>query len=515
MNVGIPASLTVLALSMFASALVDPGCRAEEASKMELPKQVGDFREVLKSKDVQVFSRAALDLRKWMIANDPHRPTCHFTGPESWINDPNGPIYYKGKYHLFYQFSPIIDGNRSPICWGHAVSTDLVHWVDWPVAIWPDTQYDRNGAFSGNVIIDDTGMPNAFYTGNVREHAESYGMRAWSKDGGVTWEKKMVMKDRPNPDSPVHWDGQVWKDGPLWYQLIGGTFGGKGAGMLWSSPDLDNWTFIKPIFVSGPGSFFELPYLIPLDGRYVLMSGAGGNPYWIGSYDKKLYTFTPDNPDPESFDPGDYYSFNLNMTDNKGSQGAVRRIVHGWVQTIATPTKDVPYWQGAHSVPRVISLKEGRLDIQPIPEIEKLRGAKHSFQGITVSSGAAAPLKDVSGSALDITATFSPGQAKRFGIKVRASVDGSSGVPVWFESATDEFGVGDKHCKSYVKPGDDLSLRIFVDRSIIEAYVGARAITKCTFHDPAAQLVVPFVEGGDIVLKNIDIWEMKSTWDKL
>lgn len=153
---------------------------------MDLPKEVVDFRAAQKSKDVEVYSKAALDLRKWMIKNDPHRPIYHFTGPESWINDPNGPIHHKGKYHLFYQFSPIIDGAGSKMCWGHAVGADLVHWVDRPIAIWPDTQYDRNGVFSGNTIIDDTGMPNAFYTGNVAEHAECYGMRAWSKDGWVT-----------------------------------------------------------------------------------------------------------------------------------------------------------------------------------------------------------------------------------------------------------------------------------------------------------------------------------------
>ncbi|MCX6344054.1 MAG: GH32 C-terminal domain-containing protein [Armatimonadetes bacterium] len=501
-------------LCLFALALIAAECRAEEVGKMDISKLVSDYRAVLKSKDIKVYSKAALGLRKGMITSDPHRPIYHFTGPESWINDPNGPIYYKGKYHLFYQFAPIVDGNRSPICWGHAVSADLMHWVDWPVVLWPDTKYDRNGVYSGNTIVDDTGILNAFYTGNVRGHEECYGMRAWSKDGGLTWEKKMVMKDRPTPDSPVHWDGQLWKDGPLWYQLIGGTAEGKGAGMLWSSPDLDNWTFIKPIFASGPSSFFELPYLIPLDGRYVLMSGVGGNPYWIGSYDKKLHTFTPDKPEPESFDAGDYYSFNLNMTDNKGSRGFVRRIVHGWVQTSATPTKDVPYWQGAHSIPRVISIKDGRLDIQPIPKIEKLRGAKLSFGEITVKSGAVSPLKDVSGNTVEILAKFSPGKAKRFGINVRASADGSVSLPVWFDSETFEFGVGDKRSKSYVKPGEDVTLRIFVDRSIVEVYVGGRAITKCILYDPAAQLIAPYAEGGEAVLKNIDVWQMQSMWDK-
>jgi hypothetical protein len=119
--------------------------------------EVASYRSVLHSKDVAEFSKAALALRKWMIANDPFQPLYHFTGPESWINDPNGPIYYQGRYHLFYQFNPIVDGRKSATCWGHAVSSDLMHWADWPIAIWPDTPQDRAGVFSGNTFVDDNG----------------------------------------------------------------------------------------------------------------------------------------------------------------------------------------------------------------------------------------------------------------------------------------------------------------------------------------------------------------------
>ena len=105
------------------------------------------YRAVVASKDKSTYAKAALDLRRWVIKNDPYRPIFHFTGPESWINDPNGVIYHKGTYHLFYQYDPIIQGKRSNRCWGHAVSKDLVHWEDWPVALWPDTQYDKGGVY--------------------------------------------------------------------------------------------------------------------------------------------------------------------------------------------------------------------------------------------------------------------------------------------------------------------------------------------------------------------------------
>lgn len=161
-----------------------------------LPNEVAAFRQVVQSKDLDTFSKAAVRLRRWMIENDPHRPVYHFTGPESWINDPNGVIYHQGKYHLFYQFDPIVNGRRSKRCWGHAVSDNLVHWADWPVAIWPDSPHDREGVYSGNMVIDDDGVPTALYTGNVRGHAECYGMQARSHDGMLTWKKKMVMDKR-------------------------------------------------------------------------------------------------------------------------------------------------------------------------------------------------------------------------------------------------------------------------------------------------------------------------------
>ena len=145
--------------------------RSEEPGDLlhsERPGVVQTFRQSVRSTDRNTYSRAALALRRWMMEHDPHYPTYHFAGPESWINDANGVIYHEGQYHLFYQYDPILsDGTRCERCWGHAVSEDLVHWKDWPVAMWPDSPYDRKGVYSGNIIIDDEGIPTAFYTGNI------------------------------------------------------------------------------------------------------------------------------------------------------------------------------------------------------------------------------------------------------------------------------------------------------------------------------------------------------------
>ncbi|MBT7067216.1 MAG: glycoside hydrolase family 32 protein, partial [Verrucomicrobia bacterium] len=468
------------------------------------------------SADLENYSKAARAYRKWSIENDPYRPLYHFTGVESWINDPNGPIYHEGKYHLFYQYDPIVDGMRSKRCWGHAVSEDLVHWEDWPVAIWPDSKHDKAGVFSGNTFIHK-GRITALYTGNVvRGHKETYGMLAWSEDGGVTFRKKMVMDDlqRPNRHSPVHWDTQVWKEGDTWCQLIGGTTKGKkqGAAWLWKSPDLENWKLqrnIAPAVKHGRG-FWELPYLLPLNGRYVLMVGAG-NPYWIGDYDAKRMEFTPQTPT-RSVDTGHYYSFNPHMVDDKGPNGSERRIMHGWARIGKPPkTQGVPYWEQAHSIPRIVSIKNDRLWQEPIPELQSLRYDRQSLGKQVLSADKPVQLSSVQGDALEIVATFDRGSAKRCGLIVRAN-DEAEGTKVWV-GADNTFGIGKCPNTHFLKRDDPVVLHIFVDRGVLEVYCDGVAVTHKCFASEDNISVFAFAEGGDATLTDLEAWKMKSMWE--
>ena len=489
------------------------------ALSADLPKPVADYRRVVRSTDLETYSAAALALRKWMIANDPYRPLYHFTGVESWINDPNGPIYHDGKYHLFYQFDPQLpDGKggwtRSKRCWGHAVSDDLVRWKDWPVALWPDTPYDRNGVFSGNTFIHD-GKIHGLYTGNVSEHGETYGMLAWSDDGGVTFKKKMVMSNdqRPNKHSPVHWDTQVWKEGDTWCQLIGGATEDpkRGAAWLWTAKDLDGWTLRKNIAPSiEHGDYWELPYLVPLDGRYVLMVGAG-NPYWIGRYDPKTMEFTPETPC-RSVDTGDYYSFNPHMTDDKGPNGSPRRIMHGWASIGRPPeVKEVPYWEQAHSIPRVISIRDNRLWQEPIPELQRLRHEPTQVAKRDLPAGKPVQLPSVRGGALEIKASFDRKSAKRCGLIVRADRHGS-GMQVWAD-AGDKFGIGGRANAHFLKGGDPVALRVFVDHGILEVYCDGVAVTHKSIASADQVEVFAFSEGGEATLTALEAWQMKSMWE--
>ncbi|MEZ4712447.1 MAG: GH32 C-terminal domain-containing protein [Caldilineaceae bacterium] len=500
------------------------------------------FRAVIKSRDRHVYGPAARELRQWMMAHDPHWPTYHFLGPESWTNDANGPIFYQGRYHLFYQFDPIVAGARSPRTWGHAISDDLVHWEDWPVALWPDTLYDRGGVYSGNTFVLDDGALGALYTGNVDGHGEAHGIFARSTDQGLTWHKQMVMHNsqRPNPHSPVHWDAQVWREDDAWFQLIGGCTDGadrQGAAYLWRSPDLQKWTLCANIAPTiRLGSYWELPYLIDLGGRHVLMVGQG-NPYWIGTYDRARMRFTPDQPEPLQFDTGNYYAVNPHMVDNKGPDGSQRRLLFAWVTGPPSPTSAtsdcVPYWQGAIALPRVLTLKDNRVWQEPIPELQQLRGRHFAFDSW---ESARVGLRAVQGDTLEIRATFLPASASMdrqasIGLKLRVSEDGADFVRIFYDVAFGEFGVDGptvarnaqesvhdrqgirlERQHAYLRPGEPVTMHIFLDRSIVEVFVSGSAYTARAF-PPSDAFGIELCAASDFVtLTRLDIWELKSIW---
>jgi beta-fructofuranosidase len=372
------------------------------------------------------------------------------------------------------------------------------------------------------------------HTGHINGFEETYGILRRSKDRGLNFESKMVMHDdqRPNENSPVHWDAQVWKHDGYWYQLTGGATGGddqQGAAWLWRSPDLENWTLLKNIAPSIKTDWYwELPYLIELDSRYLFFEGEEAtleNPYWIGDFDYVTMDFAPDANGKRMVENGQYYAFNLHMVDNRGEGDAERRIMHGWVTTCETITEDVPAWSGAHSIPRVLSIKNNRLWQEPIPEIAVLRGKQWDLKG----KSAGRKIRKIRGDALEIKATFRAGNEDTVGFKLRISEDGRDYIRTYYDPQTGELGVDGTTInrnhgviehpyrprivtqKTEIAEGSEIHMHIFLDRSMLEMYVNGYTITSCFFSYPEAK-------GMDMIaspdgLKKLTIWEMGSLWD--
>ena len=172
---------------------------------------------------------------------DPYRPLFHFSAPANYLGDPNGPIFWKGKYHLFYQYNP--DGafdNSRRMHWGHAVGEDLVHWADLPLTLTPTPDGpDRSGCWSGGAV-NNNGVPTLIYYG----HPEGNCI-ATSDDDLIRWEKHPANPVIPYPPEEDGWrpfDPCAWQEGDIWYSLSGGKIEGVGdTAFLCESRDLVDW----------------------------------------------------------------------------------------------------------------------------------------------------------------------------------------------------------------------------------------------------------------------------------
>ena len=326
------------------------------------------------------------------------RPRVHFTPQKNWMNDPNGLVYYKGKYHLFYQHNPagILWGNMS---WGHAQSSDLLNWEHLPVAI-PCT--DDSGMFSGSAVVDYTNTSGfgtvenppmiAIYTVHLNDESNQSQHIAYSLDEGITWIKysdnpvlDLGMKDFRDPK--VSWDEQR----QLWLMTVAKPQEFKIA--FFSSPDLKNWRHLSDFGPLGAsGGCWECPDLFPLttpsgEKKWVLIvslnpggvTGGSGTQYFIGDWNG--ITFTTDQSKTKWIDYGrDNYAgvtFS-NAPDN-------RRIFIGWMSNWDYAAKlPSPIWRTSMTAPRELALMsvgdELLLTSTPIAELKTEHDYSYTLQ---------------------------------------------------------------------------------------------------------------------------------------
>ena len=224
-------------------------------------------------------------------AKDPRRPAYHFLAPARWMNDPNGPIFFGGKWHLFYQHDPFLTESSGHMYWGHAVSGDLVRWEHWPIALAPSVDRGEDGCWSG-CCVDDHGTPTIVYTSVGPKTPPATGAVQWlatSTDGMRTWRKhpaNPVMTLALHGDLQIKdWrDPFVWKDGEEWFAVLGGhRAGGNGCAMIYKSKDLVHWQFLN-VLMEGKEKNWECPNFFKLGDKWVLIySPHGPVKYYTGS----------------------------------------------------------------------------------------------------------------------------------------------------------------------------------------------------------------------------------------
>jgi beta-fructofuranosidase len=212
------------------------------------------------------------------LASDRHRPRYHLLPPSAWLNDPNGPLFWKGHYHLFYQYAAVIS-NTATKHWAHAVSTDLVHWKNLGIALSPTPGGpDKNGCWSGSAVVAN-GVPTLVYTGG---NWDTDTERA-AREKGINPERQMiavaadprdpllrkwvkisqnpVLSNPPEGIKVTGWrDPSLWKEADAWYMVIGsGELGKGGMSLLYTSKDLRSFQYLHPLAIAKPNPDSQNP----------------------------------------------------------------------------------------------------------------------------------------------------------------------------------------------------------------------------------------------------------------
>ena len=468
------------------------------------------------------------DLRA-RLAADPLRPQFHLMPAANWMNDPNGPIFYKGRYHMFFQYNP----NASvwgDMHWAHASSPDMVHWKHEPVALAPTPGgWDRDGVFSGAVVVDgDT--PTAIYTGVLppdlpADATLKDGQHAWREvqclavshdDDLRTWQKlpdPVIARPPAGLMITGFRDPCVWREGGEWRMAAGSGFAGKGGAiLLYSSPDLRRWTYLNPL-IEGRGSghpstnpvdsgeMWECPDFFPLGDRHVLLISTMGRVLWkSGHYDGKR--FTPQEEGVVDF--GAYYA-QRSMLDREGN-----RILWGWIPERRPEAEHrAAGWAGAMGLPRVLSLSSsGELEMIPAAVVEVLRGTVTNVRGSEAGAKKKLEALWISGLAAELQIECA---ADRPFSLVLGEGDGSRFADIAYDPAASGNELRINNTQAAVAPahGSPLHLRLFVDGSVVELFANrTAAVTERVYRVPRGPLQISVSDLS--ALQSLDLWPMKA-----
>ncbi|CAO1943685.1 unnamed protein product [Urochloa humidicola] len=368
------------------------------------------------------------------------RTAFHFQPAKNWQN---GPVYFNGMYHLFYQYNPhgaLWDvGNLS---WGHSVSGDLVNWADLGNALDPTSPFDANGCASGSVTILPDGNPVILYSGidAARRQVQNIAfpknprdplLREWAKP---SYNPVVPLPADVSPDNfrdpTTAWLG---RDG-LWRFAVSAVAGGVGSTLVYRSADFLRWERrAAPLHASRDPVIAECPDLFPVaspgvaegldDASAAASAGAGAvrhvlkvsmpdtleDYYAVGRYDEETDTFTPDEDGGDfrrwrRIDHGHVYA-SKTFFDARRS----RRVLWAWVNESDSESDDVARgWSGLQSFPRALWLDDGgrQLVQWPVEEIETLRRRRAAMVGAEVEAGGMREVEGVESSQADVEVVF-------------------------------------------------------------------------------------------------------------
>jgi beta-fructofuranosidase len=452
------------------------------------------------------------------------------------MNDPNGLIQHRGRYHLFYQYNPS-EPRWGNIHWGHAVSDDLLHWHHLPVALAPQPGTpDEDGCFSG-CAVDDCGTPTLLYTG-VRGPEQLPCLATALDDDLIRWRRDgsnpVIAAPPPGLELVGFRDHAVWREDGGWRQLVGaGIEGVGGTVLLYRSDDLRDWSYQGPLLVGdrdsaaqpSAGGMWECPDFFELDDRHVLVVSA----YERRTLNYALY-FAGDYVDGR-FEPRQrglvdhgrrFYAPQTLLDDRR------RRVMWGWLQEGRPVHAQVAAgWSGVMSLSRQLGVDHaGRLTVRPVPELSAGRGRHLRVTADGARSPGVPAFGGIRGRALEMIATFRAPERGRLGVRVLCSPDGAEQTRIVYDAelrrveidtATASLDPDAERClrAAPLEPLDQtIRLHIFLDHSVIEVFANQRtAISERVYPTRQDSVHVGLIhDGAKPIPLQLDVWQRHSIW---
>lgn len=521
--------------------------RAEDEAAIERPttqeKEAESQLDAISS-DERLFRNREQRRRQ---AVDPDRPLYHFSPPEGLMNDPNGICQWGGRFHLFYQLYP---PGMNRVHWGHCYSDDLVHWRDLPIAIAPTIE---RSCFSGQVLVEDDRAVAIYHgvgVGNCIAIAKDPLLLDWKKHPQNPVIPNIDVDEQGMPYRVF--DPCIWRE-PDGYYSLSGTYWKGQTGRdcqlvehLFHSPDLASWSYLGPLIEGGfwtePGEDGAVPNFLPIgDGKHLLLyfSHKRAAQYLIGEYDRTSHRFTPDRHGRMNYGPWVQGSLHAPSAfiDDAGRLIAVFNVRENKASVDAVLQSSSPgSWYGITTLPRALALDEsGRLSVSPIEELKSLRCDHRQSPPMAIPANEEVVLEGIDGKSIEIDATFDPGDAREFGLKVLRSPDGQEQTSITvFMHTYEKHGrqISIDVSRSSLSPkvrsrsaeigpfehpdGTPIRLRVFVDRSIVEVFVEDQQCLTLRAYPVRgdSEQVSVFARGSDAKLMSLSRWRMRSIWDE-
>ncbi|MBC8744650.1 glycoside hydrolase family 32 protein [Lactobacillus sp. Marseille-P7033] len=462
------------------------------------------------------------------VSNTRYRESFHIQTNGGWLNDPNGLCYYKGYYHVFYQFHPY-SSQWGPMHWGHVCSKDLVHWEQLPVALVPGDAEDTGGCFSGSAIVKDNRLfliytGHHYYDDGDQDHFWENQNIAYSDDGiNFTKYDGNPVIEAPEDNSQDFRDPKVWEFDGQYYLVLGSRSkdDNRGRILLYQSADLLHWNYRGVIAKSTgedtEGFMWECPDFFRINGRDIIACSpmgikASGHNYlnlsqngvFIGQLSYQTATF--EHGGFNELDSGhNFYAAQSFLTPDG------RQIQFGWFSSFDQPMPEqADGWAGALTLPRELVLKDNQLGAIPAKEVKLLRNEQLLNSAQLINGDQSLAIADPQHTEWHVVV---PVTNENDEFTWQLSDGRHNLISLTYNKASGELTVHQhgQDTNRYAQIGqvDQLDLRIFVDTSSAEFFINNGAATFSERYY-TTEKVTPHLVSNHSLPVNITVYSLKG-----